>query len=164
MEKFRRRSDRRPRSGDFVDQNQPAATHGYRRDRFRFLIIYGYSTHVMACRIVRSAANLSPNKLRKEYVDNIRELGDGKRLMILAPIVQSKKGEFAHVPDQYGRMGFARARVDGVIALDEFPELDKGSNTLLKLCVDRVVNDAESITQPGQFERRSISQQRADRA
>ena len=87
----------------------------------------------------------------QSIVDSIRELGDGKRLMILAPIVQSKKGEFAHVPDQYGRMGFARARVDSVIyALDEFPELDKKFKHTIEIVVDRVVNDAESITRIAQ--------------
>src|SRR3982751_6237819 len=44
------------------------------------------------------------------------------RLMVLAPIVIDKKGQFEHVPDQYTKAGYARARVDGVVyALDEFP-------------------------------------------
>lgn len=87
----------------------------------------------------------------QSIVDNIRELGDGKRLMILAPIVSAKKGEFAHVPDQYGRMGFVRARIDSVIyALDEFPELDKKFKHTIEIVVDRVVNDAESITRIAQ--------------
>jgi excinuclease ABC subunit A len=48
------------------------------------------------------------------------------RLMILAPVVIDKKGAFEHIPEQYSRAGFARARVDGIVyALDEFPELDK---------------------------------------
>ena len=47
-------------------------------------------------------------------VDEIVGLGEGKRLMIMAPVVIDKKGEFAHIPEQYGRVGFARARVDGV--------------------------------------------------
>ncbi len=84
-------------------------------------------------------------------VDAVRELGDGKRLMLLAPVVQDKKGEFAHVPDQYGRMGYARARVDGVIyALDEFPELDKKFKHTIEIVVDRVVNDEESISRIAQ--------------
>jgi len=44
------------------------------------------------------------------------------RLLVLAPVVIDKKGAFEHIPEQYMRAGFARARVDGVIyALDEFP-------------------------------------------
>src|SRR6188508_113596 len=55
-------------------------------------------------------------------IDEIMKIEEGARLMILAPIVKEKKGEFAHIPEQYRRLGFARARVDGVIyALDEFP-------------------------------------------
>ena len=59
-------------------------------------------------------------------IDEMMKIEEGTRLMILAPIVKSKKGEFAHIPEQYRRLGFARARVDGVVyALDEFPYLGK---------------------------------------
>jgi excinuclease ABC subunit A len=72
-------------------------------------------------------------------VDEVMKLDSGKRLMILAPVVKSKKGEFAHVPEQYRRLGFARARVDGVVyTLDEFPELDKKYKHSIELVVDRV--------------------------
>ncbi len=78
-------------------------------------------------------------------VDEILKLGDKSRLIILAPIVSEKKGEFAHVPEQYTRAGFARVRVDGIIyALDEFPELDKKFKHSIEVVVDRVVNDEES--------------------
>lgn len=78
-------------------------------------------------------------------VDDIAGLGE-KRLMILAPIATDKKGEFLHVPEQYGRQGFARARVDGVVyALDEFPTLDKNYKHSIEVVVDRLVNNAESL-------------------
>lgn len=82
----------------------------------------------------------------QSIVDHVRELGDGKRLMVMSPIVQGKKGEFAHVSEQYLKMGFARARVDGVVyALDEFPVLDKKYKHSIDIIVDRVVNDADSV-------------------
>ncbi|MFZ2126480.1 MAG: excinuclease ABC subunit UvrA [Candidatus Microsaccharimonas sp.] len=75
----------------------------------------------------------------EDIIDEIMKLTEGARLMILAPIVKSKKGEFAHVPEQYRRVGFARARVDGVIySLDEFPELDKKYKHDIEIVVDRV--------------------------
>jgi excinuclease ABC subunit A len=78
-------------------------------------------------------------------VDEILGLPDKARLMILAPIVIDKKGEFAHIPEQYSRTGFARARVDGVIyALDEWPELDKKYKHTIDIVVDRLVNDEEN--------------------
>lgn len=75
----------------------------------------------------------------QDIVDEVMKLTDGARLMLLAPIVKSKKGEFAHVPEQYRRLGFARARVDGVVyALDEFPELDKKYKHSIEIVVDRI--------------------------
>lgn len=72
-------------------------------------------------------------------IDEIMKLPDSARLMILAPIVASKKGEFAHIPEQYRRLGFARARVDGVVySLDEFPELDKKYKHDIEIVVDRI--------------------------
>lgn len=73
-------------------------------------------------------------------IDEIMKLPNGAKLMILAPIIKTKKGEFAHIPEQYSRLGFARARVDGVVyALDEFPELDKNFKHNIEVVVDRIV-------------------------
>ena len=72
-------------------------------------------------------------------IDEIMKLPDGSKLMVLAPIVKDKKGEFAHISEQYRRLGFARARVDGVVyALDEFPELDKKYKHEIQIVVDRI--------------------------
>ncbi|MEO5949909.1 MAG: excinuclease ABC subunit UvrA [Candidatus Saccharimonadales bacterium] len=72
-------------------------------------------------------------------IDEILKYETGMRLMILAPIVKSKKGEFAHIPEQYRRLGFARARVDGVVyALDEFPDLEKNYKHDIEIIVDRI--------------------------
>ncbi len=73
-------------------------------------------------------------------IDEIMKLPSGAKLMILAPIVKDKKGEFAHIPEQYSRLGFARVRVDEVVyALDEFPILDKNYKHNIEIVVDRVV-------------------------
>ena len=76
----------------------------------------------------------------QSIIDEIMKLPEGSKLMLLAPIVSQKKGEFAHIPEQYMRSGFARARVDGVVyALDEFPQLQKSYKHDIELVVDRVV-------------------------
>jgi excinuclease ABC subunit A len=78
-------------------------------------------------------------------VDQVAALPEKARLMILSPVVLDKKGAFEHVPEQYQRAGFARARVDGVVySLDEFPELDKNYKHSIEIVVDRLVNDEES--------------------
>lgn len=78
-------------------------------------------------------------------VDQITGLKTDARLMILAPVITDKKGAFEHIPEQYMRAGFARARVDGVVyALDEFPELDKSYKHTIEIVIDRLVNNQES--------------------
>ncbi len=80
----------------------------------------------------------------QEIVDGVMHLPKKARLMILAPIVVSKKGEHAHVPEQFMRAGFARARVDGIVyALDEFPDLDKKKKHSIEVIIDRVVNEKQ---------------------
>jgi len=75
-------------------------------------------------------------------IDQVASLPIDSKLIILAPIVQDKKGAFEHIPEQYMRAGFARARIDGVIyALDEFPELDKNYKHSIEIVVDRLVNN-----------------------
>jgi excinuclease ABC subunit A len=77
-------------------------------------------------------------------IDEVMKIENGTKLLILAPIVKSKKGEFAHVPEQYRRLGFARARVDGVVyALDEFPDLAKTYMHNIEIVVDRIAMSNE---------------------
>ncbi|MDX2776705.1 excinuclease ABC subunit UvrA [Streptomyces caniscabiei] len=79
-------------------------------------------------------------------IDEIMKIEAGTRLMLLAPIVKGKKGEFAHIPEQYRRLGFARARVDGVVyALDEFPELQKSYKHDIEIVVDRIAINSEMM-------------------
>jgi len=78
-------------------------------------------------------------------VDQISKLPEKAKLMVLAPVVMDKKGAFEHVPEQYQRAGFARARIDGVVyALDEFPTLDKNYKHTIEIIVDRLINDEAS--------------------
>jgi excinuclease ABC subunit A len=78
-------------------------------------------------------------------VDQVAALPTGARLLLLAPIVSDKKGAFEHIPEQYSRAGYARARIDGVVySLDEFPVLDKKYKHSIQIVVDRFVND-ESV-------------------
>jgi excinuclease ABC subunit A len=84
-------------------------------------------------------------------IDQVAALPTDARLMILSPVVIDKKGAFEHIPEQYTRVGFARARVDGVVyALDEFPDLDKNYKHTIEIVVDRLVNNDDSRTRLAQ--------------
>ena len=87
----------------------------------------------------------------QSIVDSIMNLKEGSRLILLAPIAKAKKGEFAHIPEEFSKKGFARARVDGVIyALDEFPELEKNIKHNIEIVVDRLVLSKEMRTRLAQ--------------
>ncbi|MGB4674141.1 MAG: excinuclease ABC subunit UvrA, partial [Azovibrio sp.] len=81
----------------------------------------------------------------EDIVNEVMNFPKGLKLMILAPIVKSKKGEFAHIPEKYTRLGFMRARVDGITyTLEEFPQLDKNIKHDIEIVVDRVAISMES--------------------
>ena len=80
----------------------------------------------------------------EDIVNEVMKLPLGAKLMVLAPIVSSKKGEFLHISEQYSAKGFSRVRVDGIIyALDEFPELNKNERHDIEIVVDRFVLSPE---------------------
>ena len=90
-------------------------------------------------------------------IDEVMKLPEGSKLMVLAPIVCQKKGEFMHIPEQYMRNGFARARVDGVVySLDEFPELQKSYKHDIEIVVDRIVMKPDAITRVTQSIEQSL--------
>ncbi|MEI8187671.1 MAG: excinuclease ABC subunit UvrA [Candidatus Saccharibacteria bacterium] len=82
-----------------------------------------------------------------DLTEKITSSSTDHKIMVLAPIIEDKKGAFEHIPEQYMRAGFARARVDGVVySLDEFPVLDKNFKHKIEVIVDRLVNNSESRT------------------
>jgi excinuclease ABC subunit A len=64
----------------------------------------------------------------------------GDRIMILAPIVRGRKGEYRQELEKLARDGFVRARIDGELCpLDEPPRLDKRKNHTIDVVVDRLL-------------------------
>ncbi|TCB78729.1 excinuclease ABC subunit UvrA [Acinetobacter sp. ANC 3781] len=73
-----------------------------------------------------------------EMVDAVKGLEEGTALMLLAPVVRERKGEYTHLFEQLQSQGFVRARVDGeVIDIDTPPELDKKKKHTIEVVVDR---------------------------
>ncbi len=76
----------------------------------------------------------------QQIVDEILKMPSGSKLMLLAPLVQNRKGEHKDLLVDAQKRGFARARVDGKVkSLEEKIELDKKSKHDIELVVDRVV-------------------------
>src|SRR5688500_14126575 len=76
----------------------------------------------------------------EEIVGGILDLPEGGRVMILAPVVRGRKGEFKKELEKYHRDGFVRARIDGEMRqLDEEIELDKRRNHTIEVVVVRLL-------------------------
>jgi excinuclease ABC subunit A len=76
----------------------------------------------------------------QQILQQVMTLGPQERVMILAPIVRGRKGEYRKELEKLARQGFVRARVDGVLRpLDEEITLDKRKNHTIEVVVDRLL-------------------------
>ncbi len=76
----------------------------------------------------------------EQIVDQVMELDEGTRFMVMAPIVRGRKGEYGKVFDELRTDGYARVKVDGELRLLEDPiELDKKFKHDIAVVVDRLV-------------------------
>jgi len=76
----------------------------------------------------------------QQIVDAVQALPEGSRIMILAPLVRDRKGEYQSIFADLTKAGYARARVDGVIHdLSEEIKLDKNKKHSIEAVVDRLV-------------------------
>jgi len=73
-----------------------------------------------------------------QMVDQVLALPEGTRLMLLAPIVQDRKGEHLQLLDDLRAQGFVRARINGeVVELDAAPKMDLRRKHTIEAVVDR---------------------------
>jgi len=73
-----------------------------------------------------------------QMVDHVLALPEGSRLILLAPVVEARKGEHLQVLEDLRAQGFVRARIDGkVIELDQPPKLDLRRKHVIEAVVDR---------------------------
>ncbi|MER3428576.1 MAG: excinuclease ABC subunit A [Pyrinomonas sp.] len=76
----------------------------------------------------------------EQIVQSVLALPEGERVMILAPVVRGRKGEFRKELEKLAKDGFMRARVDGeLVSLDEEVRLDKRRNHTIEAVVDRLL-------------------------
>jgi excinuclease ABC subunit A len=89
--------------------------------------------------IVRTIMELS-REVNGEALAAAASAPEAPRIMILAPVVRGRKGEFRKQLEQYARQGWTRARIDGHLrALDEPVRLDRRRNHTIEIVVDRLL-------------------------
>jgi excinuclease ABC subunit A len=80
----------------------------------------------------------------EQIIDQVMDLADGTRFMVLAPIVRGRKGEYGRQLEELRAEGFSRVRVDGELRrLDEEIVLDKKYRHDIGVVVDRLVMRSE---------------------
>jgi len=76
----------------------------------------------------------------EQIVDRVLEWEPGKKLIVLAPVVVGRKGEYESLLGDLARKGFARARVDGEVKdLSEKIRLERYKQHTIEVIVDRLV-------------------------
>ncbi len=75
-----------------------------------------------------------------QMVDRLCAFPDGSRLIVMAPIVQGRKGSFAKLLADYQKQGFVRVEVDGELyEIEEVPPLAKQKKHDIFVVVDRLI-------------------------
>ena len=104
--------------------------------------IYDYMRLLWA-RIGKPHCPKCGKEIRQQTVDQIIDqlmlLPNGTKLMILAPVVRARKGEYVKVFEDARRSGYVRVRVDGsMYELSEDIKLDKNKKHTIEIVVDRI--------------------------
>src|ERR1700740_867866 len=81
---------------------------------------------------------------QEQIVDRLMTIEDGKKFMVMAPVVRGRKGEYGKLLEQMRLQGYSRAEINGELRrLDEDIVLDKKFKHNISIVVDRLVMKAE---------------------
>ena len=81
----------------------------------------------------------------KQMIDQVMELPDGARIMIMAPVIRQKKGSHKDLFDKMRKEGYVRAEVDGeMVMLEDEINLDKNQKHDISIVIDRMVKREEN--------------------
>ena len=121
--------------------NNPRSTVGTITEVHDYLRVLYASIGVQHCpRCDRPVGKQTP----QQVVEAILSLPEGSRILLLAPLVQNRKGEYRELLGDAQKRGFARVRVDGVVhSLEERLALDKKLKHDIELVIDRLVVKAD---------------------
>lgn len=93
-----------------------------------------------------------------QITDHILAMEEGRRVLLLAPVVNGKKGEHDAILEKIKKEGFVRVRVDGEVhTVNELPALDKNKSHTIEIVVDRLVVKKLEETEGANPERTRIA-------
>lgn len=75
-----------------------------------------------------------------QMVDRVMEMPEGTKLLLLAPVIRGRKGEYKKEIQEFRKKGFQRLKIDGeVYNIEETPDLNKNVKHDISVVVDRIV-------------------------
>ena len=75
-----------------------------------------------------------------QMVDRVMEMPEGTKLLLLAPVIRGRKGEYKKEIQEFRKKGFQRLKIDGeVYNIEETPDLNKNVKHDIAVVVDRIV-------------------------
>jgi len=117
--------------------NNPRSTVGTITEVHDYLRVLYASIGVQHC---PSCGRPVGKQTAQQIVDAILAMPEGSRILLLAPLVQNRKGEYRELLGDAHKRGFARVRVDGLVhSLEERLALDKKLKHDIELVIDRLV-------------------------
>ncbi|MBV9692015.1 MAG: excinuclease ABC subunit UvrA [Ktedonobacteraceae bacterium] len=117
--------------------HNPRSTVGTVTEIYDYMrLLYARIGHQHCPQCGREVSQQTPQQI----VDSVLSLAEGSRLLLLAPLVQGRKGEHKNVFEEMRRSGYVRVRIDGEIRdLSEDIELDKQKKHTIEVVVDRLL-------------------------
>ncbi len=118
--------------------NNPRSTVGTVTEIYDYLRVLFARFGVQHC---PQCGRPAEGQTTQQIVDALLELPEGTRVVLLAPVVENRKGDHARVFEQAKENGFQRVHVDGrtLDLSEEEPKLDKKSKHDIAHVVDRLV-------------------------
>jgi excinuclease ABC subunit A len=75
-----------------------------------------------------------------QMIEAIERYPEGSRLILMAPVVRGRKGEYNKLFDKFRKSGYVRVRVDGnIYELEEEINLDKNKKHTIEVVIDRII-------------------------
>ncbi len=123
--------------------NQKSVSHNPRSTVATVTEIYDYLRLLYArVGVAYSPATGKPitSQTITQMVDSIMNMGNGKKIYLLAPIVRNRKGEHKKEIAKFIKLGFQRIKLNNnIYDLNEIPKIDKNTNNTLEIVVDRLI-------------------------
>jgi excinuclease ABC subunit A len=119
----------------------PRSTVGTITEIYDYLRLLYSSIGVPHCPL---CGNEISRQTTEQILQHVMALRPDDRIMVMAPVVRGRKGEYKKELEKFARTGFERVRVDGVMRTltpdaERMPPLDKRKNHTIEVVVDRLL-------------------------